>query len=164
MLSKRTKQWKISLVSLGMTCMILGSVPAWAGDPVSAAYCQDNDRIFWFITITDTHIGTSGSQDTNNLSWVVHEGKSVVNPSFIVLAGDITDSTDGNFFGLPDGPHQSEWNEYLATLDISQTGINAGNFFDIPGNHDAYSDADFSYYLNNSVPMMLTVMLISVIT
>ena len=151
MLSKRTKQWKISLVSLGMTCMILGSVPAWAGDPVSAAYCQDNDRIFWFITITDTHIGTSGSQDTNNLSWVVHEGKSVVNPSFIVLAGDITDSTDGNFFGLPDGPHQSEWNEYLATLDISQTGINAGNFFDIPGNHDAYSDADFSYYLNNSV-------------
>ena len=151
MLSKRTKQWKTSLASLGMTCMILGSVPAWAGDPVSAAYCQDNDQIFWFMTITDTHIGIRGSQDTDNLSWVVHEGKSVINPSFIVLAGDITDSTDGNLLGLPDGPHQSEWDEYRATLDMANTGINAGNFFDIPGNHDAYSDGDFNYYLDNSV-------------
>ena len=151
MLSSRTKQWKTSLAVVGMTCMILGSTAAWAGDPVSATYCQENDRIFWFITITDTHIGTRGSQDTNNLSWIVHEGKNIVNPSFIVLAGDITDSTDGNLFGFPDGPHQSEWNEYLSTLDMIQTGVNASNFFDIPGNHDAYSDADFSYYLANSV-------------
>ena len=151
MLSKRTKQWKTSLAAMGMMSVMLGSVPGWAGDPGSAAYCQENDQIFWFITITDTHVGARGSQDTGNLSWVVHEGKNVVNPSFIVLAGDITDSTDGNFFGFPDGPHQSEWNEYLATLDMSQTGINAGNFFDIPGNHDAYNDADFSYYLSNSI-------------
>jgi len=151
MLSKRTRQWKTSFAAVGVTCVILGSVPSWAGDPVSAAYCQENDRIFWFITITDTHIGTRGSQDTNNLSWVVHEGKDIVNPSFVVLAGDITDSTDGNLFGLPDGPHQSEWNEYRATLDMGNTDINAGNFFDIPGNHDAYSDSDFSYYLNNSI-------------
>jgi hypothetical protein len=103
------------------------------------------------MTITDTHIGTSGSQDTDNLGWVVHEGKSVVDPSFIVLAGDITDSTNGNWLGIPNGPYQEEWDEYRATLDIPNTGINAENFFDIPGNHDAYSDGDFSYYLNNSV-------------
>ena len=151
MLSKRTKQWKTSLAAVGMTCIMLGSTSAWAGDPVSAAYCQENDRILWFMTITDTHIGIRGSQDTDNLSWVVHEGKNVINPSFIVLSGDITDSTDGNLFGYPDGPHQSEWDEYRATLDMDNTGINAGNFFDIPGNHDAYSDGDFSFYLANSV-------------
>ncbi len=151
MLSKRTKQWKTSLVTIGISCMMLGSVPGWAGAPASATYCQENDRIFWFITITDTHIGTRGSQDTNNLSWVVHEGKNVIDPSFIVLSGDITDSTNGNLFGVPNGPYQSEWDQYNATLDVAQTGINADNFFDIPGNHDAYSDGAFSYYLNNSV-------------
>ena len=151
MLSSGVKQWKSSLLAVGITCMTLGSAPVWAGDPTSALYCQDNDRVFWFITITDTHIGVRGSQDTNNLSWVVHEGKNVVNPSFIVLAGDITDSTNGNFFGWPNGPYQSEWDQYRATLDMANTDINASNFFDIPGNHDAYSDAGFSYYLNNSV-------------
>jgi len=151
MLSKRTKQWKTSLAAMGMMSVMLGSAPAWAGDPTSATYCQENDRIFWFMTITDTHIGTSGSQDTDNLSWIVHEGKNVVNPSFIVLAGDITDSTNGNILLFSNGPYQSEWDLYRTTLDMANTGINAGNFFDIPGNHDAYNDADFSYYLNNSV-------------
>jgi hypothetical protein len=127
------------------------SAPVLAGDPASASYCAENDRIFWFMTVTDTHIGAAGSRDTDNLSWVVHEGKSVVNPSFIVLSGDITDSTNGNLLGIPNGPHQEEWDEYRATLDTPNTGINAGNFFDLPGNHDAYSDGAFSYYLNNSV-------------
>jgi hypothetical protein len=147
MRSSSMKGWPASLAAAG----VLLCAPLWAGDPASASYCQENDRIFWFMTITDTHIGTSGSQDTNNLSWVVHEGKSVVDPSFIVLSGDITDSTNGNWLGIPNGPYQEEWDEYRATLDIAHTGINAGNFFDIPGNHDAYSDGSFSYYLSNSV-------------
>ena len=152
MLSKKVTKLQRSLTIVPIIAsVILGSIPGWAGDPLSAAYCQENDRIFWFITITDTHIGSRGTQDTDNLDWVIHEGKDLINPSFIVLAGDITDSTDGNVFGYPNGPYQSEWDEYQATLDLSQTGIHEGNFFDIPGNHDAYSDASFSYYLNNSI-------------
>ena len=151
MLNNKAKKWKNILLSTGTALTMLSTAPVWAGNPASASYCQESDRIFWFITITDTHIGTSGSQDTDNLSWVVHEGKSVVNPSFIMLAGDITDSTNGNIFGYPNGPYQSEWDEYRATLDMAHTGIDATNFFDIPGNHDAYGDKDFSYYLSNSV-------------
>ncbi len=149
--SKVVTKWQNFLLSAGIILITLGHTSVSASDPTSAIYCQDNDRIFWFITITDTHIGTRGSQDTNRLSWVVHEGKSIVNPSFIILAGDITDSTNGNLFGYPNGPYQSEWDQYRSTLDMAHTDINASNFFDIPGNHDAYSDADFSYYLNNSV-------------
>ncbi len=156
MLSKRIKHCHTSLAAVGMICMMCGTTPGWTGDPTSAAYCQENDRILWFITITDTHIGARGSQDTDNLSWVVHEGKNVINPSFIVLSGDITDSTNGNLFGYPNGPYQSEWDEYQTTLDITQTGINAGNFFDFPGNHDAYSDPTFSYYLSNSIQGQIT--------
>ena len=151
MLSKRAKQWRASLAAAGLVLVMLCSVPVWAGDPASAAYCQENDRIFWFITITDTHIGTRGSQDTDNLNWIVNEGKSVVNPSFIVLAGDITDSTNGNLLGFPNGPWQAEWDEYRTTLNMDNTGIDNTNFFDIPGNHDAYSDGGFNYYLNNSM-------------
>ena len=149
MRSSYMKRWQVPLAKAAAVIFGLATV-AWAGEPASATYCQENDRIFWFMTITDTHIGTSGSQDTDNLSWVVHEGKDVINPSFIVLAGDITDGSNGSF--IPGGgPYDSEWEEYNTTLDKLNTGINADNFFDIPGNHDAYNDADFSYYLANSV-------------
>ena len=149
MQSSYMKRWQIPLAKTAAVIFGLATA-AWAGDPVSATYCQENDRIFWFMTITDTHIGTDGSQDTENLSWVVHEGKDVVNPSFIVLAGDITDGSNGSF--IPGGgPYLSEWEEYNTTLDKLNTGINADNFFDIPGNHDAYNDEYFNYYLSNSV-------------
>ncbi len=119
-----------------------------AGNPHAAYYAADNDKILWFILITDLHIGTRGSQDANNLTWVVTAGKDVVNPEFIVATGDLTDSTAGNIFGYPNGPYQSEWNEYKAIL---AGRVDATNFYDIPGNHDAYSDQSFAYYRANSI-------------
>lgn len=129
-----------------LTALLAGA--AFAGNPHAACYSADNDKILWFICITDTHIGTRGSQDADNLAWVVTEGKNVVNPEFIVVAGDLTDSTAGNLLGYPNGPHQSEWNEYKGILT---NHVNATNFYDLPGNHDAYSDQYFSYYLANSI-------------
>ena len=122
---------------------------ALAGNPHAAFYSADNDKIFWFIQVTDTHIGTRGSQDSNNLLWLVTEAKNVVKPEFIVVSGDLTDSTNGNLFGYPNGPYQSEWDEYRSIL--SQGNIDSTNYYDLPGNHDAYSDQFFGYYLSNSI-------------
>lgn len=122
---------------------------ASAGAPHCAYYSSDNGNIFWFIHITDTHIGARGSQDSNNLRWVVTTGKNIINPEFIVLSGDLTDSTNGNWLGWPNGPYQAEWDEYK--LILAEGDVNAGNFYDIPGNHDAYSDQYFAFYLANSV-------------
>ena len=120
-----------------------------AGDPHSAFYSNVNDRILWFIQTSDTHIGSSGSQDTTNLSWLVNQARQVIDPSFILVTGDLTDSTNANWLGWPDGPYQEEWNAYINI--IAGAGMAPGVYYDIPGNHDAYNDRYFSYYLNNSV-------------
>ena len=123
-----------------------------AGDPHSAYYSRENDRLFWFIQITDLQIGAQGNQDSDNLTWIVTEARDIINPEFIVATGDLTDSTNGrgDLDGLSDGPYPEEWAEYTGIL--SQAGIqDADYYYDIPGNHDHYNDKNFTFYLNNSI-------------
>jgi hypothetical protein len=144
-----------ALLLVALAGPVAGSDPL---DPVPATYCSDNDRVFWFVVITDTHIGASGSQPADYLEWTVTRAKGAINPAFIVLSGDITDSTNCVFgecglFGWPDGPHEEEWQLYRQALclDCAAPHVNAEDFFDIPGNHDQYNDGNFTYYLANSV-------------
>ncbi len=125
------------------------AAPVSAGYPHSAFYSADTDKLLWFIHASDSHMGASGSTDSTNLQWLTGQAKSVIKPSFIVVTGDLTDSTNGNIFGYPNGPYQAEWDQYKSIL--SANGMDAGNYFDIPGNHDAYNDKYFNYYLANSV-------------
>jgi len=99
------------------------------------------------MVITDTHIGASGSQDTDYLSWAVNEGRTTINPLFMVNAGDLTDSTNGGFF--PNGPYLEEWQTYHQILN--QAGIDASFYYDIPGNHDEYNDGSLAYYRAYSI-------------
>ena len=94
-------------------------------------------------------MGMRGTNDSSRLQWLVTTAKSVINPSFIVVTGDLTDSTNGNLLGIPNGPYQAEWDQYKSIL--TKAGVTADFYYDLPGNHDAYSDSDFSYYLANSV-------------
>ena len=136
------------LVALSVFLLATPSSVLWAGDPHSAFYSPDNDRVFWFIHISDPHMGTSGSQDSDNLEWIVNEGRDVINPAFIVNSGDLTDSTGGG--SIPNGgPYIAEWIEYSTIL--SDAGINADFYYDIPGNHDHYNDQYFTYYMANSI-------------
>ena len=123
-------------------------LPLSAGDPHSAYYSPDTDKLLWFIHASDIHMGTSGSTDSTNLQWLTGQARNVINPSFIVVTGDLTDSTNGNIFGYPNGPYQAEWDQYK---NILSRRVNANIYFDIPGNHDAYNDQYFNYYLANSV-------------
>ena len=141
-----------SVVLSGLFLLILMvsfSSPGTAGDPQSAYYGAENDHLFWFIQTSDTHIGARGTTDHNNLNWLVTQARTIIEPSFILVTGDLTDSTNGNFLGLPDGPHQEEWNEYKSIIDSA--GITQDDYYDVPGNHDAYSDRYFDYYRANSV-------------
>ena len=130
--------------------VLIAGMPALdAGTPGGAYYSAATDKVFWFVQASDLHIGTSGSTDADNLRWLVTTARSVISPQFIVVTGDLTDSTNGNFLGLPNGPYQAEWDEYKSIL--SGAGITAVDYYDLPGNHDAYSDKYFAYYLANSV-------------
>jgi hypothetical protein len=120
-----------------------------AGNPHSAYYGADSTHLLWFIHTSDTHIGASGTQDSSNLQWLVTTARSVLAPSFVVVTGDLTDSTNGNIFGYPNGPYQAEWDQYKSIL--ASAGVSATDYFDLPGNHDAYNDVNFAYYRANSV-------------
>lgn len=120
-----------------------------AGNPRGAYYSSDNNHVLWFLHVSDTHIGASGTTDSSRLQWLVTTARSVINPQFIVATGDLTDSTNGNFLGYPNGPYQVEWDQYKSIL--ANAGAGADFFYDLPGNHDAYNDRDFAYYLANSV-------------
>ena len=132
--------------------LLFSVTPIWAGDPYSAQYRTDTDRLFWFIQITDIHIGESGSADTDNLAWIVNEATNIIQPEFIVATGDLTDSTNGGT--VPTGPHFAEWNTYKSIL--TDAGMLPDFYYDIPGNHDHYSDPNFDYYLGSSVQGLAT--------
>ena len=141
------RRWPLAAVLAALLLAVAFS-PSVAGSPHSAFYSSSNNQIFWFIHASDIHVGTSGSTDSNNLSWLVTTAKSTINPSFIVVTGDLTDSTNGNFLGYPNGPYQAEWDQYKSIVDGK---VDAGIYYDLPGNHDAYNDASFAYYAANSV-------------
>jgi hypothetical protein len=133
----------VFLMSFSLDC------PLRASDPYSASYSADNDKIFWFILMSDVHIGAHGIPASENLEWMLTEAKDVINPSFIVNAGDLTDSTNWNELGYPDGPHNEEWVEYNTI--VTGNGMDENFYYDIPGNHDHFGDKNFDYYLNYSI-------------
>ena len=121
----------------------------YASDPRSAVYSSESQKIFWFLVVSDTHIGANGFDGEQNLEWVVSEAMQTISPAFIVNTGDLTDSTNWSSSGYPDGPHVEEWIMYRSILDRNY--VDATFYYDLPGNHDGFGDRDFSYYLNYSI-------------
>ncbi len=138
----------VSGILIGIFLLCLGS-PLHASDPHSATYSSDSGKIFWFVIISDTHIGASGLLGNERLEWLVSEARQAINPAFIVNTGDLTDSTNWSDTGYPNGPHAEEWLEYRNILD--RKGVDATFYYDLPGNHDGFSDRDFANYLNYSI-------------
>jgi hypothetical protein len=145
------KRLRIPAISLILAALVLlpSHVTVKAGDPHGAHYDADPTKVFWFLHASDLHVGMSDSIDTTRLQWLVTTARSVITPSFIVVTGDLTDSTNGNWLGIPNGPYQAEWDQYRAIVDGAGAGPDF--FYDIPGNHDAYNDRTFAYYRANSV-------------
>ena len=113
------KRLRIPAISLILAALVLlpshGTVTAW--NPLGAYYSADTDKVFWFIHASDIHVGMRGTNDSSRLQWLVTTARSVINPSFIVVTGDLTDSTNGNWLGIPNGPYQAEWDQYKSILD-----------------------------------------------
>ena len=146
------KRLGVPAISLLLAALVLlpAHVTVNAGNPYGATYCTtDSSRVFWFLQASDPHVGMSGSTDAERLNWLVTTARSIIDPRFIVVTGDLTDSTNGNWLGVPNGPHQAEWDEYKGILAAGGAGPDV--FYDLPGNHDAYNDATFAYYRANSV-------------
>ncbi len=111
-------------------------------------YLADGSRTFWFLQLTDTHVSTwFNTQYGARLVWAVTDAVETIDPRFVVVTGDLTDSTAG--FDYTQGPQLSEWLEYRGYLESN--GMTPEFYFDLPGNHDAYQDGALAYYLANSI-------------
>jgi hypothetical protein len=116
-----------------------------------AYYCPSADRLFWFMILSDTHIGAD-STAAANLTFAVGPARQVIAPQFIVNCGDLCDSTNGGT--IPNGPYKAEWDTYRKIL--VDAGMTPDFYYDMPGNHDQYNDKTFSYYRFNSIQGVAT--------
>jgi hypothetical protein len=130
------------------SCLLLLTITA--ANPYSAQYNPGPDQLFWFLSISDTHIENKlegGNQPVDNLNWATSELLETVQPQFMVLTGDITEGKDGGL--IPTGQSDAEWQNYRAIVDSN--GMSPDSYFDMPGNHDQYNEADLNHYLEYSV-------------
>jgi hypothetical protein len=121
-----------------------------AANPMGAHYSHETDELLWFLVISDTHIGAQigyGDKDTERLHWATSELVDTVLPSFLVNAGDLTDATGGLY--IPTGQKDKEWQSYR---DICvANGMTPEFYYDLPGNHDQYSQWPTTHYLGYSI-------------
>lgn len=136
-----------------------------AGNPKEAHYSKDNSNVFWFLLISDTHIGADDRpffcdpfsdciEDccSNNLRWVVTDAYRVIRPTFTVNLGDLTDQEPCAVMG---NQNMGEWNEYWAIVHGAGMDTIIDDvpvYSEAPGNHDQYhEETELSNYLANSV-------------
>ncbi len=130
--------------------MLLATGMAVASDPNGARYTDDHNNIFWFVVISDTHVGeklSGGDNDTVNLRWVTGSAFDRIRPTLILNCGDLVDATNGGL--IPTGQHKEEWTQYRDIL--INNGMSFDVYVDMPGNHDQYSDKGLKHYLKYSI-------------
>ncbi len=114
------------------------------------SYILDGSNVIWFVQITDTHVDSDALKYYKEyLPWVLNEAVPLINPSFVVVTGDLTDSTKPAIPYYGSGPHEYEWLKYK---EIYTNALMTPSFYyDCPGNHDAYGDGQLAYYLKYSM-------------
>ncbi|MHA1380601.1 MAG: metallophosphoesterase family protein [Candidatus Helarchaeota archaeon] len=112
----------------------------------------NNSRIFWFVQITDTHLGNSQLLDppsTWGWSYLFFEGffqeLKYITPEFIVNTGDLVDGLSL----IPFYQDIRQWEMYNTIL--KNWGMNTSYYYDLVGNHDAYGDPQLFYYRTYSM-------------
>ena len=116
-----------------------------------AYYYPNADRLFWFMILSDTHIGAD-STAAENLTWAVGPARQVIAPQFIVNCGDLWTPPTAALF--PTGLIKTNGTTYRKIL--VDAGMTSDFYYDMPGNHDEYNDKTFSYYRVNSIQGVAT--------
>ena len=128
--------------------MLVGS-SALAKGPASAEYARGTEGLFWFLHITDSHIGAGilGPDALPHLQLALGEVVDVVQPVFVVNTGDLQ---NGSLNGvLYSGQDPDDWAAYEQAY--TDAGMSPSFYFDLPGNHDGYGDIGLSWYLGHSL-------------
>ena len=121
-----------------------------AAAPDSATYNDDASDLIYFLMVSDPHVESmpdSGKQGTAYLDWATGELSQTVLPLFMVNGGDLVDASGGGM--VPLTQFDWEWESYQTIVD--NNGMSPDFYFDLPGNHDQYTDGQLAHYLDFSV-------------
>jgi hypothetical protein len=143
-------------VPLALAALLTLEPRAEGATPDGARHARSPDGLFWFMHISDTHVGANiieGPKAKEHLTFALNDAVTVIKPSFVWNTGDLEDGSgkigiDGT--GIPtSGQSQTQWDWYKQIYQGA--GMKLGFYFDLPGNHDAYGDDGLKFYLANSL-------------
>ena len=111
--------------------------------PVDAHHAHGSTNMFWFMHISDTHIGSFRASGINDRFRKAIEISKVVNPWFLLATGDLVEG--GRGLGIPTtGQSDKEWSVYQQLYEEAE--MRPDFYFDLPGNHDGYGDVGMTFY------------------
>ncbi|MBI5532656.1 MAG: metallophosphoesterase [Deltaproteobacteria bacterium] len=139
---------RASALAAGLIAVSLAT-PAWANGPGSAHYARGSKDVFWFLHITDIHVGSGimGPDALPRLAFVLGEGHKVIKPVFVVATGDLNNGSLNHV--LYAGQEPEDWYDYEKAY--TDAGMLPANYHDLPGNHDGYGDIGLTWYLGHSL-------------
>lgn len=108
------------------------------------------NEIFWFIHVTDTQDIWYNEDRIDNWYELLNESYNTILPSFIYNTGDLVNSDYHNFLTANERDQRvEEWERYEKSL--KENGMNSSIYMDVMGNHDAYGDPEYQYFLEYSI-------------
>ncbi len=108
----------------------------------------ENEKLFWWIHITDVHIEMDQERRLENFDAFCNETVNLVNPKFVLSTGDMV---DGGIIGNTNqvGHDANEFIFFNQTLE--KYGYNQSFWYDVMGNHEQYnqlnSTSSYQQYL-----------------
>jgi hypothetical protein len=112
---------------------------------------DDNISLFWFIRVTDIHLGSNPVSPHvlaygNFLNWTY----DYIHPFTTVVTGDLNSGQRFESYASLEGTVSEEYELYFNLANHSKyaTDPNPYRYLDAPGNHDRNSDWGAGYYLN----------------
>ncbi|KAF9967914.1 Transmembrane protein 62 [Actinomortierella ambigua] len=104
---------------------------------------DSKDNIFYFVQVSDLHISTFRKASTANFYTFLSTALPHINPSFVVVTGDLTDAKDKKLVGSTQ--YVEEWITYQDALE--ESGVlqkrNGTYWHDLRGNHDCFNVPDW---------------------
>lgn len=96
------------------------------------------DSVVWAVQLSDLHFSVHHPQRALSFSQFVGPALSLINPSLVLVTGDLTDGKSKDLLTMKQ--NEEEWLEYQNVMEdvVKKSGLDKNIFFDLRGNHDNF--------------------------
>ncbi|XP_052200055.1 putative metallophosphoesterase At3g03305 [Diospyros lotus] len=117
------------------------------------------EDVVWVVQLSDLHFSVHHPDRARDFRDLVTPLLSVVNPSLVLITGDLTDGKSKDLLTMRQD--EAEWMEYRKVMEdvIKRSGLNKSIFYDVRGNHDNFGvpiiGGSFDFFSNYSINAQL---------